>query len=84
MPQMPRIIVIRLSLRAFVCGLIGFLPVIGVVPGLYALICWSRIRMRYPKEWNPASDYLSWGAYLAVLGIGISALGICAAIISYR
>ena len=80
---MPRIIVIRLSLRAFVCGLIGFLPIIGVVPGLYALLCWGRIRMRYPKESNPASDYLSWGAYLAVLGVGISALGLSAAIIAY-
>ena len=80
---MPRIIVIRLSLRAFVCGLVGFLPIIGVVPGLYALLCWGRIRMRYPKEWNPASDYLSWGAYLAVLGVGISALGLSAALIAY-
>jgi hypothetical protein len=39
--------------------------------------------MRYPKEWNPASDYLSWGAYLAVLGIGTSTLGVSAAIIAY-
>jgi hypothetical protein len=58
---MPRIIVIRKSLTAFVCGLIGVLPIIGVVPGVCALLCWARIRVRYPDEWNPASAYLSWG-----------------------
>lgn len=66
---MPRIIVIRKSLAAFVCGLFGFLPLIGVVPGLYALFCWTRIRARYPNEWNPAAAYLSWGARLALLGL---------------
>ena len=66
---MPRIIVIRKSLAAFVCGLFGFLPLIGVVPGLYALFCWARIRARYPNEWNPAAAYLSWGARLALLGL---------------
>jgi hypothetical protein len=77
-----RAIVIQLSLRAFVCGLIGVLPLIGLVPGLYALFCWARISRRYPGEWNPASGYLSWGTALAVLGMGITAVGIPAAILS--
>ncbi|MGD0258915.1 MAG: hypothetical protein ABSD29_03730 [Verrucomicrobiota bacterium] len=79
---MPRIIVIRQSLTAFVCGLFGFLPVIGIVPGLYALFCWRRIRTRYPKEWNPASAYLDWGVRLALLGFGASALIVSAAIVN--
>jgi hypothetical protein len=79
---MPRIIVIQLSLRAFVCGLFGLLPVIGFVPGLHALFCWGSIRRRYPNEWNPASDYLSWGAALAVVGLAVTAVGIPAAILS--
>jgi len=79
---MPRIIVIRTSLTAFVCGLIGFLPVIGIVPGLYSLLCWNRIRTRYPDEWNPASAYLSWGVRLALLGLGASALIVSAVIVS--
>ena len=66
---MPRIIVIRNSLAAFVCGIVGFLPFIGLVPGLYALLCWARIRTRYPVEWNPAAAYLSWGARLSLLGL---------------
>ena len=76
-----RVSVIQLSLRAFVCGLIGVLPLIGLVPGLYALFCWARISRRYPAEWNPASGYLSWGTALAVLGLGITAVGIPAAIL---
>ena len=71
---MPRILVIRKSLRAFVCGMVGFLPIVGVVPGLYALFCWARIRSRYPDEWNPASAYLSWGARLALIGLLSTAL----------
>ena len=78
---MPRIIVIQLSLRAFVCGIIGVLPVIGLVPGLYALSCWVRIRRHYRDEWNPASNYLRWGSVLAVLGLGLTAVGIPAAIL---
>lgn len=71
---MPRILVIRNSLTAFVCGMIGLLPIVGVVPGFYALFNWARIRSRYPDEWNPASAYLSWGARLALLGLLSSAL----------
>ncbi len=59
----------RKSLAAFVCGLFGFLPFLGLLPGLYALICWLRIRTRYPNEWNPAGAYLSWGARLSLLGL---------------
>jgi hypothetical protein len=77
-----RIIVIQLSLRAFVCGLFAMLPVIGLVPAVCALSSWARIRWRYPNEWNPASGYLSWGATLAVLGLAITALGIPITILS--
>ena len=78
---MPRIIVIQLSLKAFVCGVIGVLPVIGLVPALYALSCWARVLQRYPDEWNPASNYLRCGSILALLGLGITAVGIPATIL---
>ena len=80
---MPRIIVIRKSMIAFVCGLFGFLPIVGVLPGFYALLCWNHIRTRYPDEWNPASAYLSWGARLATLGFLLSALIVAAVIVSF-
>ena len=81
---MPRITVIQLSLRAFVCGLFAILPVIGLLPAVCALSSWARIRLRYPDEWNPASNYLSWGTALAVLGLGITAVGIPATILSLQ
>ena len=78
---MSRITVIQLSLRAFVCGLVGFLPVIGLLPALYALSCWARIRLHYRNEWNPAANYLSWGSASAVAGLGITAVAIPATIL---
>jgi hypothetical protein len=80
---MPRIIVIRESMTAFVCGMIGFLPIIGLLPGLYALYCWNRINTFYPNEWNPAAAYLSWGTRLAVLGLGLSVLIVGVAIVGF-
>jgi len=79
---MARIIVIRKSLAAFVCGLFGFLPFIGLLPGLYALFCWAHIRRRYPNEWNPAAAYLSWGARLSLLGLLGTALITASAIVT--
>lgn len=80
---MARIIVIRKSLTVFVCGLFGFLPFIGLLPGLYALFCWAHIRRRYPNEWNPAEAYLSWGARLALLGLLGTALVTAVAIVTF-
>ncbi len=81
--SMSRIIVIRKSLTAFVCGLFGFLPFLGVVPGLYAVICWVRVRALYPNEWNPAASYLSWGARLSVIGLLDTALIVAVIIVTY-
>ena len=80
---MPRTLVIRESLTAFVCGLIGFLPFIGLLPGLYALSCWAHILRRYPNEWNPASAYLSWGTRLALIGLLASALIAAVVVVTY-
>ena len=79
---MPRIIVMELSLKAFGYGLLSLLPVIGLLPAVCALSAWVRIRLRYRDEWNPAADYLSWGASLAVVGLAITAVGIPAVILS--
>ena len=66
---MDRITAIRKSLATFVCGIVGFLPIIGLLPAVYAIVSWRSVTVRYGKEWNPASAYLSWGARLAVLGL---------------
>lgn len=66
---MDRITAIRKSLATFACGIVGFLPIIGLLPAVYAILSWRRVTVQYGKEWNPASAYLSWGARLAVLGL---------------
>ena len=47
---------------------------LGVLPAIYALICWSKVRSHYRGQWNPAAPYLNWGAALAVLGLLNSSL----------
>ena len=66
---MDRATAIRKSLTVFVCGIIGFLPLVGLVPAIYALFSWIKIRLRYGNEWNPASAYLDGGLALALVGL---------------
>jgi hypothetical protein len=66
---MDRITAIEKSLTIFVCGIIGFLPVLGLMPAVHALVCWARVRAKYAGQWNPAWAYLRAGAVLATLGV---------------
>ena len=56
------------SFRVFAWGICSLLPIVGLVPALYALICWSRVHHFFKGEWNPASTYLAAGMVLAALG----------------
>jgi hypothetical protein len=71
---MDRITAIETSLAAFVWGLFGFIPFLGIIPAICALVHWARIRAGFRNEWNPASAYLDCGVILATLGLGISFL----------
>ena len=71
---MDRITAIRKSLTGFVCGIFGFLPVIGLIPALYAVACWRSVRRHYGEQWNPAQAYLRGGVLLASFGLLSSAL----------
>jgi hypothetical protein len=66
---MDRATAIRKSLSAFVWGLIGVLPVVGLIPAVCALGHWWAVRSDYKDEWNPAYLYHTAGAGLAVLGL---------------
>ena len=80
---MDRITAIKYSLRVFACGLAGFfLPGLGIVLAVYALFCWARILYRYRSDWNPASAYLSCGAFLATLTVLLTILLTLAAVVS--
>jgi hypothetical protein len=38
----PTILVIRKSLKVFVCGIIGFLPALGIFPAFFAILSWRE------------------------------------------
>lgn len=66
---MDRVVLIQRSLRAFACGAFGLIPFLGLVPAVYAISFWLRVRNQSRDEWNPAATYLNWAAVLGVLGI---------------
>ena len=71
---MDLIAAIRKSLTAFVCGIFGFVPILGLIPALYAVSCWRQVNKHYGKQWNPARRYLLGGLLLAIIGLLGSAL----------
>ncbi len=66
---MDRITAIQKSLTVFVCGILGFVPVLGLVPAVHALACWRAVHARYGRQWNPASAYLTAGLVFAWIGL---------------
>ncbi len=66
---MERITAIRKSLAAFVCGIFGLVPVLGLVPAVWTFLSWNAVRLGYANEWNPACRYLHWGIIMALLGL---------------
>lgn len=80
---MERIALIRRSLTAFACGLVGLLPVIGIPFGVSALFFFIKARLKKNAPWNPASDYLDLAAVFALIGLILSLItvGIVAAIV---
>ena len=66
---MDLITAIRRSLTVFVLGIVGALPVIGLLPAICALGYWWAVHSAYGDQWNPASGYLRAGAALALFGL---------------
>ncbi|MBI2927222.1 MAG: hypothetical protein HYY24_16130 [Verrucomicrobia bacterium] len=71
---MDTIRVIERSLRAWVCGLIGLIPVLGVPLAVLAVSLFFKVRAEAGDEWNPAENYLRWAVVCAVLGLGLTFL----------
>jgi len=53
------------SMRCFVFGLLGLLPVIGLPFALAALWISGSVRSKEKLYWNPARPYRVWGAVCA-------------------
>jgi hypothetical protein len=71
-PSLRRIAVIEVSLRCFVFGLIGLIPVLGFPLAVLTVIHFWKARLAAASEWNPAHAYLNCGLLFAALGCGAS------------
>jgi hypothetical protein len=56
------------SMRCFVCGLLGLLPVIGLPFAFAALVLSGEVRAGQKKHWNAARPYWIWGVVSAAGG----------------
>jgi hypothetical protein len=65
---MSKIVMLEGSMRCFVYGLIGLLPLIGLPFALLALWNGGRARVRERQYWNAAKPYRVWGTFCAALG----------------
>ena len=63
-----KIQMLKNSLRCFVYGLLGMLPVIGLPFALAALWISGRVRAKEKQLWNAARPYRIWGVVCAAFG----------------
>jgi hypothetical protein len=68
------------SLRCFVRGLWGFLPLIGLPLAVMALSQYMRVGRISAGQWNPAHRYVFWGMFCAWLALGLWLLEVVAAV----
>jgi len=66
---MAKVVMIEASLRCFMFGLIGLLPVIGLPFSILALWNGGRARIREKRYWNPAKKYRINGVICAGIGM---------------
>jgi hypothetical protein len=71
MKPMDRISAIQESVSVFTCGVIGVLPVAGLLHAIYAVVRGIRLR-RACSEFNPVDHYRKWGVALGIFGIVFS------------
>ncbi|MGA3179942.1 MAG: hypothetical protein ABSF38_06330 [Verrucomicrobiota bacterium] len=62
---------IERSLRCFVFGLLGLLPLIGIPMALYSRAQYRRVKRGQGGRWNPAHRYVFWGGVCARMGLAL-------------
>jgi hypothetical protein len=63
-----KIRMLKSSMRCFVFGLLGLIPLIGLPFALAALWISGRVRAQEKQMWNAAQPYRIWGAISAAVG----------------
>ena len=70
------------SMRCFVFGLLGLIPVVGLPFALAALWISGRVRAKEKQMWNVARPYRVWGVVCAAGGTIF--LGVILTLIIYQ
>ncbi len=69
--------IIKQSLLCYDLGWLGFIPLLGLVPAIMAMLLSKRVYREAGKEWNPAQKYAFWGGFLGFTSFLISlAIGV--------
>jgi len=66
---MDKIALIKISVRCFICGILGFLPLIGIPFAAIAIGNFRRVFFGKSTLWNPAARYLRVGMICGMAGI---------------
>ena len=77
-----KIRMLKSSMRCFVFGLLGLIPLIGLPFALSALWISGRVRVREKQLWNAARPYRIWGLVCAAVGT-ILLTGVLAIIVAH-
>jgi TRAP-type mannitol/chloroaromatic compound transport system permease small subunit len=64
----PKIEMLNSSMRCFMFGLLGLIPLIGLPFALVALWISGQIRAKEKEMWNAARSYRIWGVVCAAVG----------------
>jgi hypothetical protein len=64
-----KIQMLKSSMRCFIYGLLGLLPVLGLPFALAALFISGRVRVKEKLFWNAARPYRLWGVVCASIGL---------------
>jgi hypothetical protein len=68
---MSKIEMMERSLRCFIYGLLGLLPVIGIPMAVLSVAQYRRVKRGRGEMWNPAHRYLFWGGVCARMGLAL-------------
>lgn len=79
MKPLDRTGIIRASISVLIHGILGLLPLIGIIPAVSAVVQGIRIRHAYAGP-NPVDHYRRWGVVLGSLCILLNACAILIAI----
>lgn len=78
-----RLELMKRSLRCFVCGWFGLIPVLGLPLSICAVVLFARVRAEGVS--TPADRYLNWGLALGLLGLaGFLVLGLGLSLLAIR